>query len=344
MLGGKQQLIGVDIGSSSVKMVELKPKKKSYVIKSAIEVMLTPDVIIEGAIMDYGEVVGTVAAAFKAGKFSSKNVATGLKGYSVVAKRISIPLTNPTELRESFIWEAEQYIQMDIEDVSIDYETIKIDEEKGETDILLAAARKDLIVDFKSVIEAAKLKPVIMDLEVFALMNSLLAVEEKSKEPIVIINIGHSTTLIVIVRNGEFSFSYELLKGGRHLIEQISQSLSVSYEEATELLKKSDPNNKEVLSVIDSFCAMLSKETQNIIETFASEPNKVSKGFICGGAAILPGLGEKLSTALDAEVKLFNPFDRMEISGSVDKRLSDTRAHGFAVAVGLALRGAGGKW
>lgn len=343
MLGGKQQLIGVDIGSSSVKMVELKPKKKGYVVKSAVEVLLTPDVIVEGAIMDYGEVAGTVASAFKAGKFSSKNVAAGLKGSAVIAKRLSVPITDPAELLETFMWEAEQYIQMDIEEVSIDYETIKIDEEKGETDLVLAAARKDMIIDFKSVIEAAKLKPLVIDLEVFAMINSFLASYETDRESVVLVNVGHSATVIAIVHDGNYEFSREILKGGKHLAETLSQSLSVSYEEAVDMIKKFDAENQPLKEVSDNFCAMIAAEVKNTAEMSDSALQKVSRCFICGGTAVLPGLKEKIGAALEADTSILDPFGRMEISGGVDKRLSDTRAHGFAVAVGLALRSAGGK-
>lgn len=346
MLGGKQQLIGVDIGSSSVKIVELKPKKKGYVVKSAVEVALTPDVIVEGAIMDYGEVAGAVSEAYKSGKFSSRNVAAGLKGSAVIAKRLSVPITDQDELRETFMWEAEQYIQMDIEDVSIDYETVEIDEAKGETDLVLAVARKDLIVDFKSVLEAAKLRPLVVDLEVFAMMNAFTENYETDDETAVLVNIGHSTTVITITRNGNYEFSREVLKGGRNLCEMVSQSLSITYDEAERIVKntgaiESDENLKDT---VDSFNSQIAMEIKNSIEMFdAASQSKPARCFICGGAAVLPGLRERIEKAVETDVSVFDPFARMEIAGSADKKLIEEKFHSFAVAAGLALRSAGEK-
>jgi type IV pilus assembly protein PilM len=346
MLGGKQQLIGVDIGSNSVKVVELKPKKKGYVVKNAVEVTLTPDVIVEGAIMDYGEVAGAVAEAFKTGKFSARNVATGLKGSGVIAKRLSVPITDQDELRETFIWEAEQYIQMDIEDVSIDYETIDIDEDKGETDLVMAAARKDLIVDFKSVLEAAKLKPIVVDLEVFAMINAFTANYESEDKAVVLVNIGHSTAIITIVRDGNYEFSREILRGGRNLTEMISQSLSISYDEAGRLMRNSGAIERDqaLADVVSNFNSMIAMEIKNSIEMFdTTGQSKPSRCFICGGVATLPGLRETIEKVVEADVSMFDPFARMEISGTADKTLTNDNLHSFAVAAGLALRSAGEK-
>jgi type IV pilus assembly protein PilM len=346
MFGGKQQLIGVDIGSSSVKIVELKPKKKGYIVKSAVEVPLTPDVIVEGTIMDYGEVAGAVSEAYKEGKFSSRIVATGLKGSAVIAKRLSVPITDQDELRETFMWEAEQYIQMDIEDVSLDYEVIDIDQDAGETDLVMAVARKDLIVDFKSVLEAAKLKPVVIDLEVFALMNAFIKNYDSEEDSVVLVNIGHSTTLITIIREGNYEFSKEVLKGGKNLTEMISQSLSISYDEAEALKTNSAAaaSDAALMDVINSFSSQIAMEIKNSIELYDTNSQaKPARCFICGGVSELPGLKERIEQTVDSDVSMLDPFARMELAGSVNRSMVEDRIRSFAVAVGLALRNVGEK-
>ncbi|WP_022851769.1 type IV pilus assembly protein PilM [Limisalsivibrio acetivorans] len=341
MFSSKQQLIGIDIGSSSVKLVELKPKRKGYTVKSAVEVPLTPDVIVEGTIMDYGEVTEAVTAAFKQGKFSTKDVATALKGNSVIAKRLTVPISDPDELSETFMWEAEQYIQMDIEDVSIDYEVVHINDEEGETDLVLAVARKDLIVDFKSVLEAAKLKPLVVDLEVFALMNCFIANYEVDEEASMIVNIGHSNTLLIFVRDGNYEFSREILKGGRNLTEMISQGLTVPYEEAEQLKHDNEAvqGRPELKEIVESFNNQIALEIKNTIEMYESNSQtKPSRCFLCGGVSSLDGLRERVEEVIEADASFFDPFARMDISGSVDRGMLEENLYSFNVAAGLALR------
>lgn len=343
MLSGKQ-LIGVDIGSSSVKLVELKAKKKGYAVKCVVEIPLTPDVIVDGSIMDYGEVAGTVSTAYKAAKFSSKNVAAGLKGAAVVVKKVSVPVTSKADLQETFLWEAEQYIDMDIEEVSLDYQVLGVDEAKGETELVIAGARKELIVDFKSVLEAARLKPIVMDLEVFAMINALNAEHEVSDEPFLVVNIGHSSTLILVMRKGRYELSTEISIGGKTLLENLGQKLSITFAEAEKrLLNTSNfEEDKDLVQLVDFFNSQIASEVLKIVNKVEeSGLERPKECFICGGSAVLSGLREKIAESIEADVAIFDPFAGIDVAGTADKRLINEKPHSFTVALGLALRGAG---
>jgi len=341
-LAAKNNLVGIDIGSSSVKMVELKPKKKGYVVKSAVSMPLLPDIIVEGSIIDYSEVTKAVVDGFKEGKFSAKNVATALKGNDVITKKVNVPVTDPNELQETFMYEAEQYIQMDIDEVSIDYEILEINDASGQSTVLMAVARKDLINDVLSVLQSAKLKPVVVDLEVFTLMNIFENNYIPGEDLDVIINIGHSKTLFTFLTGGEYEFSREVSKGGKELNEKIEKALTVTMEEAENLKKDSEAigEKAELAAVIDEFCQQLSTEINTTLDMIAGGSQmKIGRCFICGGTSMLKGLREKLHEVLDADIEFLDPFSGMEISGNISGDDYESFASQYAVAAGLALRG-----
>jgi type IV pilus assembly protein PilM len=340
-LAAKQNLIGIDIGSDSVKIVELKPKKKGFIVKNISEVKVTPDVIVEGSIIDYAEVADAVNEALGKCKYSSKKVATALKGNSVIAKKVSVPITDLDELRETFLWEAEQYIQMDIEDVSVDYEVIDIDEEAGKTDVILAVARKDLVVDYLSVLKTAKLIPMMIDLEVFALMNAFEANYEADSALTVLVNVGHTATHVAFLKDGEYEFSREISKGGRDLNEAIEKDLGVTYDEAVTLKAdyESYDSNSDLKKVVTNFNQTIAAEVKNSYEMYVAEHEELSgRCFVSGGSCSLPGLTENIQNLLQMDVSFFDPFATMDKDKSLDKELLAEGLYRMNIAVGLALR------
>jgi len=346
MFGKKENLIGVDIGSHSVKVLEIKSKRDGFVLKNLNHKELTPDVISEGTIVDYGEVVNAIIDIFKENNFSHKKVAAALKGNAVIAKRLSVASVDDKNFDEVFRWEAEQYIQMDIDEVNIDYEIISQKSEMDQVDVLLAVARKDLIADTVSVLESAKLKPELIDLEVFALINAFEMNYGTDSDVTAILNIGHSSTMILFVRNGLYEFSREINFGIKDCLELIQQKLGVGSDESKAMLydEEAAEFNEELDGVLKEFNNQISTEVKNTMDMFhTSSQLNVEKCFLCGGGANMHNLKDSISTQISLDVNYFNPFTNVDIDKSIDTDYVNKNIYMFNVALGLALRKAGDK-
>src|SRR5687768_718057 len=170
MAEGKN-LVGVDIGASSIKVVQLKESRKKLSVIRYGYAELPPQTIIDGHVMNAGVVTEALLKIFVDNKIASKDVAIGVYGQSVIVRKITVPMMTPEELDEQINWEAEQHIPFDIKLMSIDYEVLKKRPEAGQMDLLLVAAKKDEINDYASILREAKLRPVVVDINAFTVQN-----------------------------------------------------------------------------------------------------------------------------------------------------------------------------
>src|SRR5579872_4231430 len=170
MADGKN-LVGVDIGASSIKVVQLKEARKKLQIVRWGYAPLPPQTIIDGHVMNAGAVTESLARIFTDNKIQQKDVAIGVYGQSVIVRKITVPMMTPAELDEQIHWEAEQHIPFDIKLMSVDYEVLRRRPEAGQMDLLLVAAKKDEINDYASVLREAKLRPVVVDINAFTIQN-----------------------------------------------------------------------------------------------------------------------------------------------------------------------------
>lgn len=342
MFGKKVNLIGVDIGSFSVKALELKPKKDGYVLKGISEVLLQDDVISEGSIVDYAEVTNCVRELFKSGKFSHNKVATALKGTGIIAKKVTLPVENEDQFMETFRWEAEQYIgRKDLDDYNIDYEIIGERKVGEHVEVTIAVARKDLIMDISSVLESAKLKPTVVDLSIFSLINALEVNYGVEKDVLAVVDIGHSSTQIIFIKDGIYEFSREIDFGGKRCVEIVQQKLGVTFEDAKSKImdKETLEFDDSLVSAIDQFNNQIAMELKNSINMFLTGGQlKTNKCYICGGGAVIHGLKDKFEQVLDIPVIFFNPFTNIEIDRSLDSNFINENLYKFNCALGLSLR------
>ncbi len=341
MFSKKVNLIGVDIGSYSVKVIELKSKKDGYLLKNIAEMNLPEDVISEGTVVDYGEIVNVLTTIFNDNKFSHKKVAAALKGNAVIAKKLTVPSVDDKNFKETFRWEAEQYIQMEIDEVNIDYEILSQNKEYEQTEVLLAVARKDLIMDMTSVLESSKLKPVLIDLEVFSLLNAFEVNYGIDSDVSVIINIGHSSTLIIFVKNGLYEFSREINIGGKNAIEKIQQQMGMTMEESSLIIKDLEAieYNDELQNVLKDFNKQLAIEIKNSVDMFSTTSQMDTlKCYLCGGGVSIFGLKDVILEILGVDVSYFNPFANIEFGKGLDSEFINANLYRFNIALGLALR------
>jgi len=351
---GKGKLtVGLDIGSSSVKLVQLKEKKGGYALQAFGAARLPPETIVDGALMNSGAVVQAIQELVAGQKLRAKDVAIGVRGHSVIIKKISLPRMTQDELDDSIQWEAEQYIPFDVKDVNIDTQILTPGgDAAGQMDVLLVAAKKDMIHDYTSVCAEAGLAAAVVDVDAFAVQNAYeVNYELAPGETIVLINVGAAVTNVNILAGGTTTFTRDVTMGGNAFTEEIQKQLNVSYDEA-ETLKIGGQGEtdavvpQEVERVIQGVADQLAGEIQRSLDFYAATAadNRISRVVLSGGTARIPALFKVLEQRAAVPVEIMNPFKAIEIDNrKFDPMLVTNAASSAAVAVGLALRRAGDK-
>jgi len=350
ILGKKKNVIGLDIGSSSVKLVELREGKNGYKLQHLAISPLPPEAIVDGALMDSVTIIDTIRDLVTS-TTKTRDVATSVSGHSVIVKKITLPFMTEAELEDSIQWEAERHIPFDINDVNLDFQILGSGAENPDLmDVILVAAKKDIINDYVSVIMEAGLSPLVVDIDAFALENMLGVNYDLEKDEIVAVaNVGSSVTSINILKNNMSAFTRDVFKGGKQITEEIQRQLHVDYEEAEKIKvgQKGDASSQGVVDgVLKSASESLAVEIGNSIEFFQSTGTyqKIKKLFLSGGGSKIKDFDVVLQQQIGVPVEMANPFKRIEYSEK-DFDLEYLRDIGpvMAVGVGLASRKVGDK-
>ena len=245
MFGTSKAVVGLDIGSSWVKAVELKAAGKGYRVAAFGMEPVPPDSIVDGAIIDAGAVADAIRRLFESNKaFKAKDVCASLSGNAVIVKKITLPIMTKSELDESIYWEAEQYIPFDVQDVHLDYQILDPGtgpESRGSMDVLLVAAKKEKIADYTGVIAQAGRTAVIVDVDAFALQNAYET--NYGLEPgqvVVLLNAGASAVNINILQGDQSVFTRDFSLAGNAYTEALQKELDLPFD-AAEQLKKGIP-------------------------------------------------------------------------------------------------------
>ena len=351
ILGRKKGVIGLDIGSSSIKLVELGESKSAYRLQNLGIAPLPPEAIVDGALMDSVTIIDTIRALISNTKAKTKDVITSVSGHSVIVKKITLPLMSDSELEESIQWEAERYIPFDINEVNIDFQIFGSSSENPEVmDVVLVAAKKDIINDYVSVIIESGLNPVIIDVDAFAIENMLSVNYEMEKdETVAMANVGASITNINIIKNNMTAFTRDIFKGGNQITEEIQRQLHIDYEEAEKIKvgSKIDATSQSIIQeVLKSASESLAIEIGNSIEFFQSTTTyeKISKLYLSGGGSKIKDFDIVLQQQIGIPVEIVNPFKKIEYSEK-NFDLEYLREIGpmMAVGVGLATRKVGDR-
>jgi type IV pilus assembly protein PilM len=344
-------IVGLDIGSSAVKAVELKPAGKTYRVTAFAAEPLPPDTIVDGAIIDSTAVADAIRRMFDANKaFKSKDVCASLSGNAVIVKKITLPVMTETELDESIYWEAEQYIPFDIQDVNIDYQILDAGtgpDARGSMDVLLVAAKKEKIGDYTSVIAQAGKTPVIVDVDAFALQNAFEV--NYGLEPgkiVVLLNAGASAININILHGDQSVFTRDISMGGNAYTEAVQKELDLPFE-AAEQLKKGIPVDgatfEEAQPVLRAITENVLLEIQKTFDFFkaTASSDQIHRIMLSGGASRVDGFREMLHERFSTPVEDFDPFRTVTWDAKKMGAEAADLAPTAAVAVGLALRKVG---
>ncbi|HET9315201.1 MAG TPA: type IV pilus assembly protein PilM [Vicinamibacteria bacterium] len=350
--GKKKGLVGLDIGSSAIKAVELKPGGKGgeyHLVNLGME-PLPPEAIVDGAIMDSGAVIDSIQRLFSANKIKTTDVATSVSGNAVIVKKISLPQMTPEELAESIHWEAEQYIPFDIQDVALDYEVVEGSGSGGNMDVLLVASKKDKIGDYTSAISQAGKTPTIVEVDVFALQNCYEV--NYGIDPgrvIALLNVGASIMNINIVKGSNSIFNRDIAVGGNQYTDAIQKDLNLSFDQA-EALKRgarvegaAPENLGPILRAVSDNITLEIQKTFDFFKATSSE-DRIDRIFLAGGTSKVPGLRELLADRFDAGVEILNPFNNVIYNPrEFDPDFIAEIGPSAAVAVGLAVRRVGDR-
>ena len=229
----KKLAVGLDIGSSGVKLVQLKEKKGGYALQAFGIAPLPPEAIVDGAIMNSGAIVYAIRELVAQHKVKAKEVAIGIGGHSVIIKKISVPRMTQEELDESIQWEAEQHIPFDVKDVNIDTQILSPEANAaGQMDVLLVAAKKDVINDYTSVVREAGLTATSSTSTRSRCRTRSRRTTTLDGQTVVLINVGAAISNINIVSGGVSPFTRDITIGGNAFTEEIQKQLNISDDEA----------------------------------------------------------------------------------------------------------------
>ncbi len=343
-------VVGLDIGSATVKMVELKEKKGGQYSLQRIGVEpLSPEAIVDGSIMDSSLVVDAIQKLTEQTGVKSPNFATSVSGHSVIIKKIELPAMEPDELAESIQWEAEQHIPFDINDVRLDYVTLSDGDPAMENmDVLLVAVKREKVNDYVSVISQSGKSPVVVDVDAFAIQNAYeLNYDLDPLKNVALINMGAGVTNINIVARGQSVFWRDISFGGNQFTESLQREFNLSFDQA-ETLKRGDAVGSYTAAdgrkVLDQISAEMANEIQKTFDFFAatSSEGPVDELVLSGGCALTPNLQEVLRERFGVPTELLNPFRRVMFKESdFNREWLESIAPMLAVAVGLAIRRVG---
>ena len=340
-----KSLVGLDIGSSAVKAVELKPVGRGYRVAAYGSEPLPPDSIVDGAIIDGAAVADAIRRLFDSRGIRTKDVAASLSGNAVIVKKITLPTMTEAELAESIYWEAEQYIPFDIQDVNLDYQVLEGGTNgSGTMEVLLVAAKKEKIADYTGVIAQAGRTAVVVDVDAFALQNAYEV--NYGMEPgsvIVLLNAGASATNINILSGEQSVFTRDVSIGGNAYTEALQRELSLPYEVADQLKRGevvdgvSFEDARPVLRAVTENVMLEIQKTFDFFKATASS-DQINRIVVSGGASRAEGFTEILADRFGAPVEAFDPFKRVTFDARKLAGDPSAIAPTVAVAVGLALR------
>jgi type IV pilus assembly protein PilM len=353
VFGKSRAVVGLDIGSSAVKAVELTAAGKAYRVAAFGMQPVPPDSIVDGAIIDASAVADAIRRVFESNKaFKAKDVCASLSGNAVIVKKITLPVMTQSELNESIYWEAEQYIPFDVQDVNIDYQILDPGtgpESRGSMEVLLVAVKKEKIGDYTGVIAQAGRTPVIVDVDAFALQNAYEA--NYGLEPgqvVVLLNAGASAININILQGDQSVFTRDISMAGNAYTEAVQKELGLPFD-AAEQLKKGIPVDgatfEEARPVLRAVTENVLLEIQKTFDFFkaTASSDQIDRIVLSGGASRVDGFREMLQDRFGTAIENFDPF--RTVTWDAKKLGADPAevASTAAVAVGLALRRVGDR-
>lgn len=337
-------VVGLDIGSHAVKVCQLKRTSNGYAIVSLGSTVLPEGAVEDGTLNDPEVVSKAIRDLLQNLKIKNKKVGFSISGYSVIVKKVNLAVMDDAQLEDHIMAEAEQYIPFDIEDVYLDFQDLKTaSKETDRTDVMLVAAKTEIVDDYLEMLRGLNLTPVIVDVDGFALENSYEYNYTKN-ENVALVDIGASKMSINILSRGISVVARDIVVGSRQLTEQIQNVFDLDFEEA-EALKlgatQDEAKRQEIEDIFSTTCTQWILEIKKAIDLYqANNPdNPLKKLILSGGGAKVSGLNDFLAQETALQVELFNPFLNMASNDKkIDPKYLKNIGPEMAIATGIALR------
>ena len=343
LFGRKKATVGLDIGSGFVKMVEVDHSGDQPEVKRVAMRPLLPDTIVEGEIMDYALVSDTVSSLFQELGLKGRDVVAGVGGHDVIIKKIEMDRMSEGDAREVIRWEAEQHVPFDIKSVELDFQVVNPLDEGVKMEVLLVAAKRELVENKLALLADAGLSPSVIDVDAFALHNALEHNYPESRQGIVaLVNVGHEVTNVNILENGTPILTRDIPFGSRRVREDLQRERGLTAEQAEEVVQ-----GRETVAGLEQVVEAAADEVAVGIERAAAflmtrqAGDGIGRIYLSGGGARIPGMADALTRRMSVSTTLVNPFERIPVAPEAGGGLNlEEAAPMLLLSVGLALRSA----
>jgi type IV pilus assembly protein PilM len=335
----------LDIGSHSIKIVELSSGNSNRTIRCVGRALVPPRAIVDGSIKEPDKVAEVLKALLANLRPKVKQAATSIAGYSVIVKKIIVPYQDEDEIERNLIFEAEKYVPFEIEDVYVDFYVLNGEHEKSSgTEIFLVAAKREIVDEYATLIQEAGLSPAVVDVDAFALGNAFEGAFGLLAKPIVLVDIGAQKTNLNIVSRHASLFARDMAFGGAQLTEAVQEAAGLEYVDA-ERIKIAGSEDaaimKEVTQVYKELCSIWAAELKKAIDFYkasSSAEGYPTDLYISGGSAFLKGLAGLFENIIGLPVKILNPLHGFTVGHGIEPEYISAIAPQMAIAIGLALR------
>ncbi|MFZ4403703.1 MAG: type IV pilus assembly protein PilM [Pseudobdellovibrionaceae bacterium] len=340
-----KRLIGLDIGSSSIKIAEVEHGRNGAELLSFGMAPTPPGAVSGGEILDVASVSTTIRVLLSELRTNRKNICTGMWGTAVIVKKITIPKIDKKLIKDQIRFEAEQYIPFDSNNINLAYNVLPSSSSQDTMDLVLIAAQNELIRQYTQAVESAGYNCSVIDVSGFGLANNFeLNYRKYTNEAIGLLNFGASVTNFVVLDKGEVIFCRDIPVGGANYTNEIHKSLGITLHEAESLklsavLKKEVPD--EVHSIISATNETITEEVKGSVDFLMASNAGVNlnRCFFTGGSSATPGLVQNISQSLGVNLESFNPFQKIKVSPKKFSPQYLAQIAPFAgVVLGLALR------
>ena len=342
------QVLGIDISSTTVKLLELSQSGDRYRVESYAVAPLPPEAVVEKNVNQVETVGGLIRELVSRSKTRAQHAVAAVAGSAVIIKTIPMPAgLSEEDLEAQLTVEADQYIPYPLEEVALDFEELgPVVGRDDQVNVLLAACRQETIESRVDAIEVAGLTPAIMDVEVFAMERALALLKTQmpmaNPETIAMVDIGASMTTLSIYAGGESVYTREQLFGGKQLTDEIMNRYDLSFEEAGRAKKQGGLPEDYESEVLEPFREAVVQQVSRSLQFFfsSSEYTELDCIVLCGGVAAIAGLAEIIEERLSTPTIVANPFADMSVGSRVNAQALAKDAPAMMVACGLAMRSA----
>jgi type IV pilus assembly protein PilM len=340
--------VSLDIGSSSLKLLEVEGGSSQLTIRNYGTAALPPSAVQNNMIVEPDGVAGAIRGVLRKTGISSKEAITAVPGPAVIIKKLQLPSQAPNELENSVLFEAGNFIPESLENVNLDYMVTDVLEKERQYEVLLVAVKRDIINSYTNTLQLAGLEPTVVDVDYFALENMYeLNYPARENQVVALVNIGSRYSCMNILRGGRSTFTGDVPVGGKEFNDALVRNLGVSVAEAESIKLGNHPSYPadQVESVLQPVKEFLAEEIHRALSFFwtAATDEQISSILISGGTAQVPGLVALLGERLEVPVQIVNPLTNVTVGHGVDRDALAKDAASLAIAVGLGVRRPGDK-